>query len=87
MVLAVESGAALSLNANLEEKQQFYYVFLKVKSPLTGYLQQLRGGTMLGGSGISPPAHYQNRQNPYSSSCLGKNHIFQIFSYMGAGSL
>ena len=40
VVLAIESGATLSLNTHLEQKHNFCYVCLKVTSTLTAYLQQ-----------------------------------------------
>ena len=36
------------------------------------YLQQLSKGTMRVGSGGAAPAHYQNRQNPYSWKLFGE---------------
>ncbi len=66
------SGATLERNAILAKKHKFYCVFLKVTSPLMGNLLQLVGGTLRAGSGGSTPAHYQNRQNPYSWQLFGE---------------
>ncbi len=60
------------LKLAFRRKTQILLCAFEAQSPRSCYLLQLSVLTWRGGSQRGPPALYQHRQNPYSSSCLGK---------------
>ena len=66
VISAHKSGATLERFAFLCKKVWFHYVFLKVRAPGTVICDKLLEDPLRAGSGRAPPAHYQDRQNPYS---------------------
>ena len=63
-----KSVTPLSYNPLFHEQVLKSIELLRVPSILYAFLQQLRAGTLqhfCPRGGVSPPAHYQIRQNPY----------------------
>ena len=86
--LSLKKLSTSHAKCSFRKKHQFYGVFLKVTSPLMVNLQQLRGGTVRAGFVGPPPAHYQDRQNPYSSGAVWGNILetvvcFVVLSFSG----
>ena len=72
---AHKSGATLERNAKVPIKCWFYYVFLKVTSPIAWHLRQLSGVTLRAGGGGPPPASLPTPPEPLQLKTVwGKTH-------------